>query len=156
MDSPAGPLSFRAGPLSFRAGPLSFRAGLLGFRAGLLGFRAGLLSFRVALAQFPSGRAHARRGTRNHRSGIPAIAGRQSSTAHRTDRADDRDARGEVTRDRNTKNSRRPVLLRTTQRPRSANNETTTTTRHPDLRDPRPDSSEDRLRGVACSFIERH
>ena len=44
--------------------------------------------------------------------------------AHRTtDRADDRDARGEVTRDRNTKNSRRPVLLRTTQRPRSANDE---------------------------------
>ena len=63
----------------------------------------------------------ARRGTRNHRSGIPAIAGRQGSTAHRTDRADDQDARGEVTRDRNTKNSRRPVFFRTTQRPRSAN-----------------------------------
>ena len=86
---------------------------------------------------------------------IPAIAGRQSSTAHRTDRAaGDRDARGEMTRDRNTKNSRRPVLLRTTQRPRSANNEMATTTRHPELRDPRrPDSSEDKLRGVACGVL---
>ena len=37
-----------------------------------------------------------------------------------------------------TPNHRRPVLLCATQRPRSTNNETTTTTRHRELRDPHP------------------
>ena len=41
----------------------------------------------------------ATRETRNDRSGIPAVGGRQSGRSHRTDQADDRDARGEVTRD---------------------------------------------------------
>ena len=74
----------------------------------------------------------------------------------RTGRADQREARGDANRDRSTQNHRRRVLLSATQRTRSTNNETTTTTRHPELRDPRSDSSEDKLRGVACSFIERH
>ena len=56
----------------------------------------------------------------------------------RTGRADQRDARGDANRDRSTQNHRRPVLLCATQRPRSTNNETTTTTRHRELRDPRP------------------
>ena len=40
----------------------------------------------------------------------------------------------------------------------SANNETTTTTRHPEpeLRDPRPDPSDDRPRELASSLFERH
>jgi hypothetical protein len=41
----------------------------------------------------------ATRETRNDRSGIPAVGGRQSGRSHRTDQADDRDARGEVNRD---------------------------------------------------------
>ena len=41
----------------------------------------------------------ATRETRNDRSGIPAVGGRQSGRSHRTDQAGDRDARGEVTRD---------------------------------------------------------
>jgi len=41
----------------------------------------------------------ARRETRNDRSGIPAIGGRSGDRNHRTDQADDPDARGEVTRD---------------------------------------------------------
>ena len=38
----------------------------------------------------------------------------------------------------------------------SANNETTTTTRHPELRDPRPDPPDDRSRELARSLFERH
>ena len=38
----------------------------------------------------------------------------------------------------------------------STNNEPTTTTRHPELRDPRPDPSDDRSRGLARSLFERH
>ena len=85
--------------------------------------------------------------------------GQQRNRTRRADRSGDVNVRGEVTRDRNTENHRRPVLLRTTQRPRSANNKTTTTTaRHPEpeLRDPLPDSSDDRSRGMACSLFERH
>ena len=98
----------------------------------------------------------ARHETRTDRSGIPAIGGQQGDRTHRTGQADDRDARGEVTRDRNTKKSRRPVLLCTTQRPGSANNETTTTTKHPELREPRPGSSDNRIWGWGRSLIERH
>jgi len=49
------------------------------------------------------------------------------------------------------------VLLCTTQRPRTANNETTTTTRQYELlRDPCPDLPDDRSWGLAGSLIERH
>ena len=98
----------------------------------------------------------ARREARNHRSEDAEILGPLPRGPQRTGRADQREARGDANRDRSTQNHRRRVLLSATQRPRSTNNETTTTTRHPELRDPRSDSSEDKLRGVACSFIERH
>ena len=42
------------------------------------------------------------------------------------------------------------------QRPRCANNKTTTTARHPELRDPLPNLSDDRSRGIACSLFEWH
>ena len=41
-------------------------------------------------------------------------------------------------------------------RTRSANNETTTTARHPELRDPRPDPTDDRSRKLARSLVEWH
>ena len=98
----------------------------------------------------------ARREARNHRSEDAEMLGPLPRGPQRTGRADQREARGDANRDRSTQNHRRRVLLSATQRPRSTNNETTTTTRHPELRDPRSDSTEDKLRGVACSFIERH
>ena len=98
----------------------------------------------------------ATRETRNHRSGNAATGDQQRDRTRRADRGGDLDAREEVTRDRNTENHHRPVLLRTTQRPRSANNKATTTARHRELRDPLPDSPDDRYRGMACSLIERH
>ena len=64
---------------------------------------------------------HARRETRNHRSGNAATGGQQRNRTRRADRGGDLDARGEVTRDRNTENHRRLVLLRiTSERPRCA------------------------------------
>ena len=106
---------------------------------------------------FPDDRqTPARREARNHRSEDAEMLGPLPRGPQRTGRADQRDARGDANRDRSTQNHRRRVLLSATQRPRSTNNETTTTTRHPELRDPRSDSYEDKLRGVACSFIERH
>ncbi len=80
----------------------------------------------------------ARREARNHRSEDAKMLGPPPCGPQRTDRADQRDARGDANRDRSTQNHRRRVLLSATQRPRSTNNETTTTTRHPELRDPRP------------------
>ena len=112
---------------------------------------------RKNLDFFPDGRqTPARREARNHRSEDAEMLGPLPRGPQRTGRADQREARGDANRDRSTQNHRRRVLLSATQRPRSTNNETTTTTRHPELRDPRSDSSEDKLRGVACSFIERH
>ena len=112
---------------------------------------------RKNLDFFPDGRqTPARREARNHRSEDAEMLGPLPRGPQRTGRADQREARGDANRDRSTPNHRRRVLLSATQRPRSTNNETTTTTRHPELRDPRSDSSEDKLRGVACSFIERH
>ena len=112
---------------------------------------------RKNLDFFPDDRqTPARREARNHRSEDAEILGPLPRGPQRTGRADQREARGDANRDRSTQNHRRRVLLSATQRPRSTNNETTTTTRHPELRDPRSDSSEDKLRGVACSFIERH
>ena len=80
----------------------------------------------------------ARREARNHRSEDAKMLGPPPCGPRRTGRADQRDARGDANRDRSTQNHRRPVLLCATQRPRSTNNETTTTTRHRELRDPRP------------------
>ena len=112
---------------------------------------------RKNLDFFPDDRqTPARREARNHRSEDAEMLGPLPRGPQRTGRADQREARGDANRDRSTQNHRRRVLLSATQRPRSTNNETTTTTRHPELRDPRSDSSEDKLRGVACSFIERH
>ena len=112
---------------------------------------------RKNLDFFPDDRqTPARREARNHRSEDAEMLGPLPRGPQRTGRADQREARGDANRDRSTQNHRRRVLLSATQRPRSTNNETTTTTRHPELRDPRSDSSEYKLRGVACSFIERH
>ena len=112
---------------------------------------------RKNLDFFPDDRqTPARREARNHRSEDAEMLGPLPRGPQRTGRADQREARGDANRDRSTQNHRRRVLLSATQRTRSTNNETTTTTRHPELRDPRSDSSEDKLRGVACSFIERH
>ena len=80
----------------------------------------------------------ARREARNHRSEDAKILGPPPSGPQCTGRADQRDARGDANRDRSTQNHHRPVLLCATQRPGSTNNETTTTTRHRKLRDPRP------------------
>ena len=80
----------------------------------------------------------ARREARNHRSEDAKMPGPPPCGPQRTGRADQRDARGDANRDRSTQNHRRSVLLCATQRPRSTNNETTTTTRHRELRDPRP------------------
>ena len=98
----------------------------------------------------------ARREARNHRSEDAEILGPLPRGPQRTGRADQREARGDANRDRSTQNHRRRVLLSATQRPRSTNNETTTTTRHPELRDPRPDPSDDRSRELARSLFERH
>ena len=88
---------------------------------------------------FPGDRqTPARREARNHRSEDAKMLGPPPCRPQRTGRADQRDARGDANRDRSTQNHRRPVLLCATQRPRSTNNETTTTTRHRELRDPRP------------------
>ena len=112
---------------------------------------------RKNLDFFPDDRqTPARREARNHRSEDAEMLGPLPRGPQRTGRADQREARGDANRDPSTQNHRRRVLLSATQRTRSTNNETTTTTRHPELRDPRSDSSEDKLRGVACSFIERH
>jgi hypothetical protein len=112
---------------------------------------------RKNLDFFPDDRqTPARREARNHRSEDAEMLGPLPRGPQRTGRADQREARGDANRDRSTQNHRRRVLLSATQRTRSTNNETTTTTRHPELRDPRSDSYEDKLRGVACSFIERH
>ena len=106
---------------------------------------------------FPDDRqTPARREARNHRSEDAEMLGPLPRGPQRTGRADQREARGDANRDPSTQNHRRRVLLSAMQRTRSTNNETTTTTRHPELRDPRSDSYEDKLRGVACSFIERH
>ena len=80
----------------------------------------------------------ARREARNHRGEDAEMLGPPPSGSQRTGRADQRDARGDANRDRITQNRRRRVLLCATQRPRSTNNETTTTMRHRELRDPRP------------------
>ena len=98
----------------------------------------------------------ARREARNHRSEDAKMLGPPPCGPQRTGRADQRDVRGDANRDQSTKNHRLPVLLCATQRPRSTNNETTTTTRHPELRDPRPDPSDDRYRELARSLFERH
>ena len=66
------------------------------------------------------------------------MLGPPPSESQRTGRADQRDARWDANRDRITQNRRRWVLLCATQRPRSTNNETTTTMRHREMRDPRP------------------
>ena len=71
----------------------------------------------------------ARREARNHRSEDAEMLGPLPSGPQRTGRADQRDARGDANRDRITQNHRRRVLLCATQRPRSTDNETTTTTR---------------------------
>ena len=94
---------------------------------------------RKNLDFFPDDRqTPARREARNHRSEDAKMLGPPPCGPQRTGRADQRDARGDANRDRSTQNHRRPVLLCATQRPRSTNNETTTTTRHRELRDPRP------------------
>jgi hypothetical protein len=80
----------------------------------------------------------ARREARNHRSEDAKMPGPPPCGPQRTGRADQRDARGDANRDRITQNHRRRVLLCATQRPRSKNNETTTTMGHRELRDPRP------------------
>ena len=87
---------------------------------------------------FPDGRqTPARREARNHRSEDAKMLGPPPCGPQCTDRADQRDARGDANRYRSTPNHSRPVLLCATQRPRSTNNETTTTKRHRELRDPR-------------------
>ena len=83
----------------------------------------------------------ARREARNHRSEDAKMPGPPPCGPQRTGRADQRDARGDANRDRITRNHRRRVLLCATQRPRSKNNETTTTMGHRELRDPRPTHS---------------
>ena len=94
---------------------------------------------RKNLDFFPDDRqTPARREARNHRSEDAKMLGPPPCGPQRTGRADQRDARGDANRDRSTQNHRRRVLLCATQRPRSTNNETTTTTRHRELRDPRP------------------
>ena len=98
----------------------------------------------------------ARREARNHRSEDAKVLGPPPCGPQRTGRADQRDARGTAHRDRNPPNPRRPVLLCATQRPRSANDKTATMTRHPELRDPRPDPSDDRSRKLARSLVEWH
>ena len=80
----------------------------------------------------------ARREARNHRSEDAKMLGPLPRGPQNTGRADQRGARGDPNRDRSTQNHRRPVLLCATQRPRSTNNETMTTTRHRELCDPRP------------------
>ena len=105
---------------------------------------------------FPDDRqTPARREARNHRSEDAKMLGPPPCGPQRTGRADQRDARGDAHQDRNPPNPRRPVLLCATQRPRSANNKTTTTmTRHPELRDPRSDPSDNRSRKVTRSLVE--
>ena len=80
----------------------------------------------------------ARRETTEVKGEDAEMLGPLPSGPQRTGRADQRDARGGANRDRITPNHRRRVLLCATQRPRSTNNETTTTTGHRELRDPRP------------------
>ena len=112
---------------------------------------------RKNLDFFPDDRqTPARREARNHRSEDAKMLGPPPCGPQRTGRADQRGARGDAHRDRNPQNPRRPVLLCATQRPRSANNKTTTMTRHPELRDPRSDPSDDRSRELARSLVERH
>ena len=109
---------------------------------------------------FPDDRRQtpAMREARNHRSEDAKMLGPPPCGLQRTGRADQRDARGDAHRDRNPPNPRRPVLLCATQRrPRSAtNNKTTTMTRHPELRDPRSDPSDDRSRKLTRSLVEWH
>ena len=112
---------------------------------------------RKNLDFFPDNRqTPARREARNHRSEDAKMLGPPPCGPQRTGRADQRGARGDAHRDRNPQNPRRPVLLCATQRPRSANNKTKTMTRHPELRDPRSDPSDDRYRELARSLFERH
>ena len=106
---------------------------------------------------FPDDRqTPARREARNHRSEDAKMLGPPPCGPQRTGRADQRDARGDAHRDPNPQNPRRPVLLCATQRPRSANNKTTTMTRHSELRDPRSDPSDDRSRKLTRSLVEWH
>ena len=108
---------------------------------------------------FPDDRqTPARREARNHRSEDAKILGPPPCGPQRTGRAGQRDARGDAHRDRNPPNPRRPVpvLLCATQRPRSANNKTTTMTRHPELRDLRSDPPDDRSRKLTRSLVEWH
>ena len=98
----------------------------------------------------------ARREARNHRSEDAKMLGPPPCGPQRAGRADQRYARGDAHRDRNSQNPRRSVLLCATQRPRSANDKTTTMTRHPELRDPRSDPSDDRSRKLARSLVEWH
>ena len=67
----------------------------------------------------------ARREARKHRSEDAKMLGPPPCGPQRTGRADQRGARGDAHRDRNPQNPHRPVLLCATQRPRSANNKTT-------------------------------
>ena len=106
---------------------------------------------------FPDDRqTPARREARNHRGEDAEMLGPPPSRSQRTGRADQRGARGDdVNRDRITQNRRRRVLLCATQRPRSTNNETTTTMRHRELRDPRLTHPTVDLRDLGASLIER-
>ena len=97
----------------------------------------------------------ARREARNHRSEDAKMLGPPPCGHQRTGRADQRDARGDANQDRSTPTHRRPVLLCATQRPRSTNDETTTTTRHRELRDPRPTHLTVDLGDGRGSLIER-
>ena len=112
---------------------------------------------RKNLDFFPDDRqTPARREARNHRSEDAKMLGPPPCGPQRTGRADQRDARGDAHRDQNPPNPRRPVLLCATQRPRSANNKTTTMTRHSELRDPRSDPSDGRSRKLTRSLVEWH
>ena len=82
--------------------------------------------------------------------------GQQRNRIRLADRGGDLDARGEVTRDRKHRKSPPSDASSHHQRPRCANNKTTTTARHPELRDPLPNLSDDRSRGIACSLFEWH
>ena len=67
-----------------------------------------------------------------------------------------RDARGEVTRDRRTRNKAAVRFFFAPHRTRRGNNKTPTTARHRELRDPRPGPSDDRSRKLARSLVEWH
>ena len=118
--------------------PLRIRDGMekKGSKGGIKKEPNAQVLCRKNLDFFPDDRqTPSRREARNHRSedakmlDVRPAALRTSAHAGRADQRED--ARGDAHRDRNPPNPRRPVvLLCAKQRPRSANNKTTTMTRH--------------------------